>query len=193
MSKTLAGVKTLENYISQLLVVENSGLVCLSRRYNIECFDQPTQLLGGFVGALLNFLQIETENNYCGHSLSGFHSLRMIEMSCTKWFVKTHKDYFIIMMVNKSSPLIDGNSEILDQLMMNTTTALDIMETFQPFLSNHVFLDYSEEFGNILDNVLYETISSKFEDEIEFQHGILGNGIGSSVYHGQCETKAYNN
>ncbi|MCE7734060.1 MAG: hypothetical protein GPJ54_04220 [Candidatus Heimdallarchaeota archaeon] len=184
MSKTLAGVKTLENYISQLLVIENSGLVCLSRRYNIECFDQPTQLLGGFIGALLNFLQLETENNYCGHSPSGFHSLQMIEMSCSKWFVRTHKDYFIIMMVNKRSPLIERNSDILDQLMSNTTTALDIMETFQPALANHVFLDYSEEFGNILDNVLYETISTKFEDEIKFQHGILGNDIGTSVYLG---------
>ena len=172
MNKILAGVKTLENYISQIFVIQKSGLVSLSRRYNIECFYQPTQLLGGFLGSLLNFLQMETCNTYCGHSQNGSHSLQMIEMTCNKWFVRTHKDYFIIMMVDKKSPLVDGNTDILEHLLSNTITTLDIMEAFQTSLPNHVFLDYSDEFGNILDNVLYETISAKFEDEITFQNVI---------------------
>jgi hypothetical protein len=193
MSKALAGVKTLENYISQLFVIQNSGLVVLSRRYSVECFDQPTQLVGGFVGALLNFMQLETDDNYCGYSKTGSHELQMIEMTCSKWYVRTHKDYFVIMMVHKGSPLINENSEILDHLMSNTTTALDIMETFQTSLSKHVFLDYSEEFGNILDNVLYESISTKFEDEVTFQTGILGPEIGSSVYRSNHKARVYSN
>lgn len=193
MSKILAGVKTLENYISQLFVIQNSGLVSLSRRYSDECFDHPTQLLGGFIGAMLNFLQIETNKNYCGYSRSGFHTLQMIEMTCNKWYVRTHKDYFIVMMIQKESPLVEANSDIIDHLMSNTITAVEIMETFQSSLTKHVFLDYADEFGNILDNVLYETISTKFEDEITFQNGILGNDIGSSIYQSPSKMNACHN
>lgn len=188
----MAGVNTLENYVSQLFVIQNSGLVVLSRRYNVECFDQATQLVGGFIGALLNFLQNETSSNVCGESKRGLHNLQMVEMTCSKWFIKTHKDYFIVMMIDKQSPLVNDQPDIVNHLLSNTTTALDIMETFQTSLPKHVFMDYSEEFGNILDNVLYETISTRMEDEITFQNGVLGKENGTSIYLGGYQTGAYN-
>ena len=170
-------------YISQVFVIHETGVVFLARRYNPSCFSEETQLIGGFLGALLNFVEVKTHEKNCLVDPTGFHFIQEIKMSCSNWLVRKHDDCFIVIISERSSIVSQPDQDQLkNELLEQTSTTIDIIKSFQEIIHDHIFLDHSDEFGVILDNMFHETLSTYLDQKNNFQEGTEELGLGASIF-----------
>ncbi|MDH5401791.1 MAG: hypothetical protein OEZ01_15745 [Candidatus Heimdallarchaeota archaeon] len=153
--------------MSQLYVIHNTGAVLLSRSYDKVCVSVDTQLVGGFLAAVQIFVSNLQSNGIdrveC--STTGGHYLQEISLSCSKWFIQSVDEYMIACLVSKDSPLLTENrqkliSDLLSQILSSYLIFVNIAEENKK--KPIKLLEYSYEFGIAVDNIVYDSMYSTF-------------------------------
>lgn len=165
------------DFINQIFVVHKSGVVILSRIYQESCISSDPQLIGGLLSALLTLVQHDSNvTRYCSWEMDGKHRLRDIGMSCSRWFIGSHGDYTITSLVPHSSPLITSNRyDIIQKINQSIIASFSI---FLEFGTNgkskdvEAIQDFTAEFGNTLDSLIFESLYDNLGIEIQFEKGI---------------------
>ncbi len=162
--------------ISQVFVIHKSGVVVLSRIYQESCLSSDPQLIGGILSALITLIQYDTGNGkYCVWEADGKHRLRDIGMSCSRWFIVSHMDFTLAVLVPHSSPLV--KLERYDAIQKLNEAILNSFAIFFEFDDSFVdgeiqgIKDYSIEFGNMLDSLIFENLYDNLGIEIKFEKG----------------------
>ncbi len=164
------------DFINQIFVVHKSGVVILSRIYQQSCISSDPQLIGGLLSAMLTLVQHDSnDTRYCSWEMDGRHRLRDIGMSCSRWFIGTHGDFTIATLVPHSSPLITSNrydviQKINQSIIASFTIFLEFGMTDQRE-KVEIIQDYTIEFGNTLDSLIFENLYDSLGIEIEFEKG----------------------
>lgn len=160
-------------YVAQVYVIHQNGFVLLSREYKSGCMSADPQLTGGFLSAINSFTQNLTGGNECAWDVNGRHRLVDIGMTCSRWFIKSNGDYTVAMLLSNDSPLIQ--KELWDTIDDIAARIVDSFEVFRLFSSStgtiDLFLDHSDDFGNTVDNILFETISEQTGEELDYKEG----------------------
>ncbi len=169
---------TISDTISHVYVIHNSGLVVLSRKYANSCTSVESQLIGGFLTAILLFTKDMSSNSNvkCAWEEDGIHRLTDIGMSCSRFFIKSMGHYSIALLVPNDSPLIkdsayetiyDLNERILSTFILFTTFGL-----VDNFNTIDTIKDYSDEFGHTVDNIIFEVLAEYINPDIKYREGI---------------------
>lgn len=160
-------------YLAQVYVIHQDGFVLLSREYKKGCMSSDPHLTGGFLSAINSFTQNTSVENTCDWDEDGRHRLIDIGMTCSRWFIKANGDYTIAMLLSNDSPLIQN--ELWDTIDDIAARIVDSFEVFRLFSSSSgtidLFLDHSDDFGNTVDNILFETISEQTGEELDYKQG----------------------
>ncbi|RMG37330.1 MAG: hypothetical protein D6732_07115 [Methanobacteriota archaeon] len=164
------------DFINQIFVVHKSGIVILSRIYQQSCISSDPQLIGGLLSAMLTLVQHDTnDTRYCSWEMDGRHRLKDIGMSCSRWFIGTHGDFTIATLVPYSSPLITSNRyDIIQKINQAIIASFSIFIEFGTDGINgkvEAIQDYTIEFGNTLDSLIFESLYDNLGIEIGFEKG----------------------
>ena len=156
-------------YISEVYVMYKSGVVLLSRRFEKSQVSSDPQLVGGFLSALSDFVQSVMRDHAC--NIFGEHELLDIGISCSRWLIKSTGDFTVAVLIQNDSPLIQrGLWHVIDEFAHRVSISFDIFYQFVSFKTQSILLseDYSEDFGNTVDYVLFETLSEFTDENITF-------------------------
>jgi hypothetical protein len=164
------------DHVAQVYVIHQTGLVMLSRRYSFGCVGTEPQLIGGFLSALLTFANnsFNLEGNSCEWETDGIHTLKDIGMSCSRWFVKTIDNYTSAMLIPNQSPLLQNRKfDVIDNMCEQIITSFLIFQMFDINVDQNLahVKDYSNDFGNTVDNIVYETLKDTAGSSILFEIG----------------------
>ena len=91
----------------------------------MDCFSIDTQLVGGFLSALINFVEIENANV---SSCKSSHTLTGLSTTCSNWHIDRSGDYIAALVIKNDSLLKDviGDDEdkIINMLFENAHNAI---------------------------------------------------------------------
>lgn len=100
------------------------------------------------------------------------HKLKDIGMSCSRWFIKTEDEYTIALLVPyKSQLLIDRKFDVIDKICAQTISTFLIFKMFDINVDEDIgyVKDYSSDFGNTIDNIVFEQLREVFGSEVKFE------------------------
>ena len=162
--------------VGQVYVIHQTGLVMLSRKYTSCCASSDPQLIGGFLAALLTFANNASYSNVesCEWEEDGVHKLNDIGMSCSRWFIKTVEDYTVAVLIPNQSPLLQERKfDVVENICEQVISTFLIFQMFDMNVDEHIetIRDYSDEFGNTVDNIVFEVLSGLFGSSMQFEVG----------------------
>ncbi len=161
--------------LAQVYVIHQTGLVILSRKYTSGCVSNDPQLIGGFLAALLTFARSsKNEVESCLWEEDGKHQLKDIGMSCSRWFIKTIEEYTIAILVQYSSPLLtEQRYELINTICDQVLSTFLIFQMFDVNVEENIgyVKDYSDDFGNTIDNIAFEQLREFVGDRLLFEVG----------------------
>ncbi|MCY3410410.1 MAG: hypothetical protein INQ03_02130 [Candidatus Heimdallarchaeota archaeon] len=149
-------------------------MVLLSRRFSASCIRSDSQLIGGFLAALLIFMRNtqDTEGRDCSWEEDGIHRLKDIGMSCSRWFIESLDDYTVAVLVPNDSPLIQQSKyEVIYNISENIISSFVLFTTFGLTGSLDELKDFTSDFGNSVDNIVFEALTSSLNIELKFEAG----------------------
>ncbi|MCE7734077.1 MAG: hypothetical protein GPJ54_04305 [Candidatus Heimdallarchaeota archaeon] len=161
--------------MAQVYVIHQTGLVILSRKYTSGCVSSDPQLIGGFLAALLTFARVsKNEVESCQWEDDGKHQLKDIGMSCSRWFIKTVEEYTIAVLVQYHSPLlVEQRFDLINTICDQILSTFLIFQMFDVNVEENIgyVKDYSDDFGNTIDNIAFEQIREFMGDRLKFEVG----------------------
>lgn len=176
MSTDTSNPVIISDSISQVYVIHQTGLVLLSRKYSSGCVSNDPQLIGGFLAALLTFARTSGSeaSKSCQWEEDGMHKLIDIGMSCSRWFIRTEEEYTIAILVPYTSQLIiERKFDIIQKICEQTITTFMIFRMFDMNVEEDIkyVKDYSDDFGNTIDNIVFEQLREIFGSDVHFETG----------------------
>ncbi|MHA2250998.1 MAG: hypothetical protein ACXAD7_11585 [Candidatus Kariarchaeaceae archaeon] len=162
--------------VSQVYVIHHTGLVMLTRKYSSGCVSNDPQLIGGFLAALLTFAKnsYNVENQSCEWEEDGVHKLTDIGMSCSRWFITSVEEYTIAVLIPNQSPLLQQRKfELIDSICEQTISTFLIFQMFDMNVDQKLenIRDYSDDFGNTVDNIVFESLTDFLGTNLKFEIG----------------------
>lgn len=157
-------------FVAQVYVIHHDGFVLLSREYDQNCMSGDPQLIGGFLAAINSFTKSSSVNTTCSWDELGRHQLVDIGMSCSRWFIRSSGEYTIALLLNNDSVLIQN--QMWGTIGRLASRIFNAFDTFRVFTDGAIasFLDYSDEFGETVDNILFEVTAGEMS-EAEYLEG----------------------
>ncbi len=148
-------------------------MVLLSRKYSSTCVDSDSQLIGGFLAALLIFMRnSSTDEPTCKWEQDGIHRLKDIGTSCARWFIESLEDYTVAVLVPNESPLIQQSKyDIINSISTQIIGSFVLFTTFGLAEDLDTLKDLTAEFGNSVDNILFEALTDFIDTKIAFEIG----------------------
>lgn len=176
MDLVKTGTNMISDYLSQVYVIHQTGLVILSRKYSSGCVSNDPQLIGGFLAALLTFAKTSgsEESKACEWEEDRLHKLKDIGMSCSRWFILTEDEYTIAALVPYTSLLLrERKFDIIEKISQQIISTFLIFRMFDMNVDQDIkyVKDYSSDFGNTIDNIVFEQLKEIVSDEIIFEIG----------------------
>lgn len=100
------------------------------------------------------------------------HKLKDIGMSCSRWFIRTEGEYTIAILVPyKSQLLIEQKFDIIEKIYQQTISTFMIFRMFDLSVDEDIshVKDYSTDFGNTVDNIVFEQLLEVFGSDLTFE------------------------
>lgn len=149
-------------------------MVMLSRKYSSGCIDSDSQLIGGFLAALLIFMRnsqgIGTTS--CPWEQDGQHRLKDIGTSCSRWFIESLDDYTVAVLVPNESPLIqESKYDVINSISTQIIGSFVLFTTFGLADDIDSLKDLTAEFGNSVDNIIFESLADFINPDLKFEIG----------------------
>ena len=155
---------SISDYLSQIYVIHQTGMVMLSRNYSTSTINSDPQLIGGFLAAILTFAKVTSNDNFANDTggIEDISQIKDIGMTHSRWFIESIDEYTVAILVPNSSPLIQNERyEFIYNLCKQIITTFTIFKTFNIDIDNSIETaqDYSEDFGYTTDNIVHEQLS----------------------------------
>lgn len=184
MDSTIQETKSVSDFVEQIYVVHKSGMVMLSRRYAISCVASDSQLIGGFLAALLIFMRnSQSSEDQCAWEQDGQHKLKDIGMSCSRWFINGLDDYTVALLIPNDSPLItESKYNLIHDISEKIISSFVLFTTFGLADNLDSLRDLGGDFGNSVDAMIFESLSDYLEGDVQFEVGGETELFDSSIF-----------